>query len=626
MSMQAFRNSAKPLAIIVAIAFFVWLVVDLSGISSGAGLVTQTSAGKVDGRTIEARYYTNAVQQAVEQQQRSSSRPLTLDDLIEVRNQVWQQIVQATVLQQEFKRRGLVATPQEVADAIQSFPPPEIQQSDAFKTNGEFDVEKYRRWLASSQGQQYVPLLEAQYTEQILQSKLLRVVTADIYLSDPSLWQLYRDQNETAKVALTAILPRRIIPDTAVKVTDAEVLAYYRAHPDQFKRPETAYLSFVALSRVPDAADTAAAYQRAEALRQEIVAGAPFAEVATRESSDSLSAAKGGNLGTFKRGAMVPAFDAVAFSMPLNTVSQPVLSQFGYHLIEVSSRKGDSATGRHILVPVELAGAHRDLVDAEADTLEELGANRLDPAALDTVARALGLTIGQANPVQKGTRVQLGMAVIPDAGAWAFQAKVGEVSPVIETTSAFYLFRLDSLALEGVPALEAIRDAVVYSAAQEKKLALGKALAADYLKRVQEGSTMAQAATALNLPYRELGPFTRVQSPIPNPQLTGAIFSLPVGQVSGLLDTDDGMYVIKVLERTPADSAKFLKDLDAFRTDAIRRARQDRARSYLAALQANAKVVDRREGLFPTTAQAEANANSQSLLGGGNAGSTRGGR
>ena len=50
------------------------------------------------------------------------------------------------------------------------------------------------------------------------------------------------------------------------------------------------------------------------------------------------------------------AFDSAAFTLPLNTVSQPVLSQFGFHMIEVTSRKGDKAKGRHILIPIEVAG------------------------------------------------------------------------------------------------------------------------------------------------------------------------------------------------------------------------------------------------------------------------------
>jgi peptidyl-prolyl cis-trans isomerase D len=617
MTMQVFRNSAKPLIYIVTASFFVWLVLDLSGLSGGTGLLSQTSAGKVDGQTIEARYYTTLVQQAIDDRQRSSQTPMTLDDVIQVRNQVWDQIVQTTVLQREYKRRGLVATPEEITDAIRNFPPPQLRTAPQFQTDSQFDLGKYQRWLSSGVGQQYVPLLEVQYRDEIMQSKLLRVVTADVYLSDPALWQAYRDQNETAKVALAAIMPRRAIPDSTVPVTDAEVRAFYKANADRFTRPATAYMSFVALPRFTNASDTAAAYARALAVRKEIVDGAPFAEIASRESSDSVSAAKGGDLGEFTKGSMVAAFDQVAFTIPLNTISQPVLSEFGYHLIEISSRRGDTATGRHILIPIELAGPHRDQVDAQADSLESLGASRLDPAALDTVARALQLPIGPATPVQKGTQLQIGRAVIPDAGAWAFQAKVGEISPIIETSLGYYLFRLDSIAPEGVPTFDAIRDAVTIDLIQEKKVALALAVAQEYRKRVQEGSTMEQAATALNLPYRELGPFTRVQTPVPNPVLTGTVFSLPVGTLSEVLDTDDGMYVIRVLERTPADSATFLKELDAFRTDAIRRARQERARNYLEALQAQAVVVDRRAGLFPTSAQAEASAASAQLGQGG---------
>ncbi|HEX5003997.1 MAG TPA: peptidyl-prolyl cis-trans isomerase [Gemmatimonadales bacterium] len=608
--MQVFRNSAKPLIYIVTASFALWLVFDLSGLSGGTGLLSQTSAGKVDGQTIEARYYTTMVQQAIEERQRTSTTPLTLDDIVSIRNEVWRQIIESTVLQREYKRRGLVATPQEIAEAIQSYPPPQLQSVEQFQTGGSFDVAKYQRWLASTAGQQYVPLLEAQYREQIMQSKLLRVVTADVYLSDPALWQMYRDQNETVKVELAAILPRRAIADSAVQVTPEELREYYKAHPDQFSRPATAYMSFLALPRLANASDTAAVYQQALAARQEILDGAPFAEVALRESSDSASAANGGSLGEWTRGSMVEAFDAAAFSLPLNTLSMPVLTDYGYHIIEITARKGNTATGRHILFPIVVTGTHRDQIDARADSLEELGASRLDPAALDTVSRALGLPIGPATPVQQGTQLQLGTRVIPDAGAWAFQAKLGEVSPIIETPIGYYLFRLDSISAEGVPPLDAIGDAVTIAVVQDKKTTLAQELARNYLKRVREGSTMEQAAAALNVTHQVLGPFNRIESPVPNPVLTGAMFSLPVGTVSDVLDTQDGIYIVKVLARTPADTAAFKKGLEAYRTDAIRRARQDRARNYLAALQDQAKVVDRRATLFPTSAQAEANATS----------------
>src|SRR3982751_4172305 len=112
---------------------------------------------------------------------------------------------------------------------------------------------------------------------------------------------------------------------------------------------------------------------------------------------------------------MDPAFDSAAFTLPLKTVSAPVLSQFGFHLIEVTSRKGNKAKGRHILFPIEATGQHRDQLDAQADSLKRLAAERADPAALDTVARALKLSIGKSAPVQQGSKVQLGPLVVPDA-------------------------------------------------------------------------------------------------------------------------------------------------------------------------------------------------------------------
>ena len=421
------------------------------------------------------------------------------------------------------------------------------------------------------------------------------MVTADIYLSDAALWEQYRDENEKVKIALTAIIPRNAVPDSAVKLTDQEITSYYRAHPDEFKRPRTAFLSFVALPRLTNASDTADARARADSARAAIVGGEPFAEVARRESDDSVSAAKGGELGEWTKGAMDPTFDSAAFAMPLNKVSQPVLSQFGFHIIEMTSRKGDKAKGRHILIPIEVAGAHRDRLDAQADSLERLGAEQDDPAALDTVARVLSLPIGKSGPVQEGTRVQLGNTVVPDAGVWAFQgAKPGATSPVIETPIAYYVFRLDSLRPEGVPPLEQIKQSVAHLVRQDKKRGMAKPIAENFLKRVAGGESDSAAAKALGLAHREFGPFNRINPPLTEPMVVGTAFGLDVGQRSGLLDTPDGLYVIKVVERVKADSAAFAKEKDAYRTKLIAMARQDRIRGFMGALRASAKIVDNR--------------------------------
>ncbi len=73
-------------------------------------------------------------------------------------------------------------------------------------------------------------------------------------------------------------------------------------------------------------------------IKKQIEEGADFAKMA-QEHSSCPSKAQGGDLGSFGPGQMVPEFDKVVFSAPVNTVQGPVKTQFGYHLLEVTSRE-----------------------------------------------------------------------------------------------------------------------------------------------------------------------------------------------------------------------------------------------------------------------------------------------
>lgn len=602
MSMQAFRNSAKPLIYVVAISFFAWLVFDLSGLSGGAGLLTTTSVGKINGESVDARLFQEAVSRATEARQRQTSEPLGIAGQAQIRDQVWEQFIQDRLLAREYQRLGIRVDPREVAEAIRTSPPPELLSLPDFQTDGQFDPTKYERWLASEVGQSYVPVLESQYRTQILQAKLARHLVASIYVSDAELWERFRDQEEAVTLGLTALDPAAL-PDTGIVVTGAEVEQYYRARRDSLQRPATAFLSYVTVDRRPDGSDSTAALERARALRAEILSGVPFAEVARRESSDTVSGNRGGELGEWSRGQFDADFERVAFSMPLNQVSEPVLTRFGYHLIEVTSRSGDKANGRHVLVAVEVTGDHRDRLDARADSLEVLAADRLDAAALDTAARVLGLDIARTGPVVRGQP-----AFLPeDATVWAFQAEAGEHSPVIETPNALFVFRLDSLHAEGVPALERARPDIEARLRAQKRLERVRAIAQAILDQARSG-TLEQAARTLNMPYEVVGPFTRITAPLQGGGAVGAAFGLPAGTTSGVVNGRDIVYVFSVLQRTAADSSRFTEELPQLRTQALQNARALALRQYLAALRKQAKILDERDRIYRTEAQVAASA------------------
>jgi peptidyl-prolyl cis-trans isomerase C len=131
------------------------------------------------------------------------------------------------------------------------------------------------------------------------------------------------------------------VVDKEVKVSPEEIKAFYTDNPDQFKQPELVHASHILIRCAPDATDEVKKQKRTqiEAARALVKGGEKFADVAKKVSEDPGSAAKGGDLGFFPRGRMVPEFDIAAFSLKTNEVSDVITTQFGYHILLVIERK-----------------------------------------------------------------------------------------------------------------------------------------------------------------------------------------------------------------------------------------------------------------------------------------------
>ncbi len=114
-----------------------------------------------------------------------------------------------------------------------------------------------------------------------------------------------------------------------------EIASYYETNKQKFDEPESVHARHILIKAGDEDNETAKAEKREkiEALRKKIVGGADFAEIA-QQHSECPSSKKGGDLGTFSRGRMVPAFEKAAFDQEINEISPVVETQFGYHLIQ----------------------------------------------------------------------------------------------------------------------------------------------------------------------------------------------------------------------------------------------------------------------------------------------------
>lgn len=144
--------------------------------------------------------------------------------------------------------------------------------------------------------------------------------------------QVLASNNTTGDVLkedLKNYLTMRKLIEPQIKITDEELKTYFDENKDSLGEAEQVKASHILVE------DEATAKE----IKQKLADGADFAELAKEYSTDEGSKENGGELGFFPRGTMVTEFEDVAFSLPINEISEPVKSDYGYHIIKVEEKK-----------------------------------------------------------------------------------------------------------------------------------------------------------------------------------------------------------------------------------------------------------------------------------------------
>lgn len=595
--LQQMRSAAKYVWLFIVAAFVGgFLLVETSGLLGSAALTPTTAVAEVNGREILYSDWQQRVQQALGNQQRA--RPLSQDELRQVENETLDEMIMQVLLEQQYRRRRITVSDEELREFARYAPPPFLYNAPDLQTEGRFDPQKYQRLLASPQARQGGLLagLESYYRTEIPKEKLYEQITDGVYITDADLWRSWQDEHDTAQVSYVS-WRRDLDPAAAKSIVNAEARAYFEQHKSEYDMPGRAWLSVVHVPRLIGAADSAAARDRLLKMRMEIAGGAKFEDVARRESEDSVSGANGGDLGRGARGRFVPEFEAAMYRLKPKELSAPVLTPYGFHLIRVDDRKGDSVALRHILVRIQQSDSAATATDQQADELARIAVGAEDAAQLDSAAKKLALTINQIEAVE-GRPASMGGTAVPSLSAWAFGgSKPGEISELFDDDAGYWMGRLDSLVAGGEPRFERAQEAVRLRLAQEKSLD-GAMPAANQFATAAASGGFEAAAKAANLTVIKSPTFTRVEFVPGLGQFTkpiGAAFGLAVGAVSAPIRTDEAVYVIRVERRVNTDRAEFEKQKQGLRRQRLQQLKQQKLQLFHADLRKSAKIKDHRK-------------------------------
>ena len=436
--LESIRKNSK----IVMILLFLLIIPSFIFVGIDRSYFTESSptVARVDGNDIKQSDWDNAHRQESDRMRAEMPNldPKLLDSP-EAKYATLERMVRDRVLAAAAQKMHLATSDAQLVRTLQGIPAIAALR----KPDGTLDADGYRA-LVAAQGM----------TPEGFEANLRRNLALNQVMG--SVMESAMTTPATTDAAMNAVLQRREIQvalfnadqyKAALQPTADEVKAYYDAHQAQFRKAEQADIEYVVLDlntvkqgiqlneddlrtyykenaqrlagvqeerrashiliNAPQSAsaeERAKAKAKAEALLAEVRAKPEtFAEVAKKESQDPGSAANGGDLGFFGRGAMVAPFEQAAFSLPKGSISDVVATDFGFHIIQVTDTKQPAVPSYEQLRPkivdeLQQQQAQRKYAEV-ADSFSNLVYEQAD--SLQPAAEKLGLKVVKATGVQR---------------------------------------------------------------------------------------------------------------------------------------------------------------------------------------------------------------------------------
>ena len=561
----------------------------------------------VNGSYIGIREYQSAYNNLMEQIRRQLGDQFSFDIVqnLNLKEQALNQLINRRLILEEAKWLRLDVSREELQSAIRSNP--------AFKTNGQFDPQRYYgtlRYLRMTP-QDY----EASQSQDLLIDKVQRFISRGAKVLDSELLSYFHHTEDKVNLAYVQIdpstltekveldeeairsyfdehrdnyrfpekrsvvyvrfSPRDFIQD--VQTTDAEVEEFYRLHQEDYQAPKKVRARHILFRISPQAEikELQAVLEKATKVLELARQGDDFADLARQYSEDSTASSGGGDLGYFTRTDMAKPFADAAFSMEKGEISDLVRTPFGLHIIKVEDIKEESTqpldeVKEIVLQSLREQGASEIVMQRAESFIDE--ARALDD--LQKAATAKGLEVQKSGHFAASQAIsQLGRH--PSVNEAIFSLQPREISPVLEVGEDRVVAQLEGIQDTRLPEFTEVQEQVEKDWLAEHSRALAREQAEELLKSaIQEGS-LAKLAADNNLQLIETGLFTAT-SPVQQlgnqrDLVMAALALTPEEPVApDVYEVNNKFTLIQLKAREPASEEEFQKQKDIIASNLLR--------------------------------------------------------
>ncbi len=342
--------------------------------------------------------------------------------------------------------------------------------------------------------------------------------------------------------------------------------------------------------------DDAKNLAEAEQVYNQLKSGANFNQLAREKSGDKSNSDKGGALGWFGKGMMVPEFEKACLDAKVGDITKPVKTSFGYHIIKVEAKSDKRFVVEKTSAPIKPSAATKDSKLSLAQDFSYVA----DKNGFEKEAELMKYKVTETVPFNKDAVYIPGIGQNKNLVTWAFDNSKGKINEPVKLQSGYFVIMVSDITPEGTKPFNDVKNIIKPVVLREMKYAKAKEILTDAAGKIN--GNLAAAPSLNNKISVDTSGIFNLAGSIPKIGRDYAFmekaFSMNPGQLSGPVKGQRGYYLIKLLSKTSFDNTAYQAQRNQIRDNILQEKKSTFFSQWLAKIKKDAKIVDNRSKFY----------------------------